>query len=86
MDSWDSAGFAAAKIIITPYLTQDGEPQTRRRSIWERLFSRPWRPLVATETYIPSIPYKGVIQTGTNQYIMHPETYDKLKKELEGQK
>lgn len=61
-------------VIESAYLEEDGEPYTVRRSWRERLFSRPWRPFVATRTVVPKVPYRGAMRIGPNTLLMHPAT------------
>lgn len=75
--------FAGLRIIESPYLEEDGEPVTVRRSWRERLFSRPWRPFVTTRTVIPKIPYRGAVRLNQTTIVMHPATVLELKKSLD---
>lgn len=54
------------------------------RSLKERLFTVPWRPLQKTKYRIETIPSDEFIQYGT-MFIGHPETIRKLKTEIEKQ-
>lgn len=75
--------FLGMRIIQSPYLEQDGEPVQVRRSWRERLFTRPWRPLVKTRTVVPRIPHRGAIQLDANTLVMHPATYHRFRRQLE---
>lgn len=66
--------FAGMKVIYSEFLTQPGEPYEARRSWRERLLTRPWRPLQATRTVTPQVPYKGAFQLDRNTLVMHPQT------------
>ena len=67
------------RVIESVYLEEDGEPVQVRRSWRERLFSRPWRPLVSTRMVIPKIPYRGAVQLDANTLVMHPQTLQQLR-------
>lgn len=71
--------FDGLHIITSPYLEQDGEPYTVRRTWRERLFTRPWRPLISTRVVVPRIPYRGAVQISKTTLVMHPETFRALK-------
>ena len=60
------------RVIESVYLVQDGKPYPVRRTWRERLFSRPWRPLVATRTVIPKVPYQGAVRLNEWTIVMHP--------------
>ena len=67
-----SMTFGGLRVIESEWLTQDGEPVQVRRTWRERLFSRPWRPLQATRTVIPQVPYQGAMTLGRDAVVMHP--------------
>lgn len=75
--------FMGMRVILNNLLEQDGEPYTVRRTWRERLFTRPWRPHVATRTITPKVPYKGAFQIDANTVVMHPETYHQMTKALD---
>lgn len=86
------AGFIDGRmpIIVAPYLTVDGEPYNVRRSLRERLFSRPWRPWVCTRTIVPQIPDPSMYSmldpiSGRQTIVAHPETFKRVKHELANQ-
>lgn len=70
------------RIIESPYLEQDGKPTTVRRSWRERLFGRPWRPLVTTKVVVPRIPFMGAVQFDAHTMVMHPAAVKELKEIL----
>jgi hypothetical protein len=70
------------RIIESAYLEEDGEPYQVRRTWRERLFTRPWRPLVATRTVVPKVPFRGVIQLNATTLVMHPVTLRQLRETL----
>lgn len=74
--------FQGMRVIESTYLEQDGEPYTARRTWRERLFTRPWRPLVRTYTVVPRIPYQGFVQLNATTLVMHPATYRQLRESL----
>jgi hypothetical protein len=71
--------FNGMRVILSPLLEQFGAPYEERRSWWNRLFSRPWRPFQKTRTIIPRVPYEGAYQINKNTLVMHPVTFNKLK-------
>jgi hypothetical protein len=70
--------FWGTRIILNPNLTEAGPPREVPRTWRERLFTLPWRPLVATKWITPQIPMQGGLQIG-DKIMMHPQTYNKLK-------
>lgn len=68
-------------VVLSRYLTIAGEPVTAPRTWRQRLFSRPWRPWVATYTYTPQVPDPKVVRCG-QMFVMHPETWDRLRREF----
>lgn len=74
--------FLGMTVIESTELTVPGPERTARRSWRERLFSRPWRPLVKTRTYTPRLPHPGGVRfenDGRHYLMMHPATYAALK-------
>jgi hypothetical protein len=80
MSELDAMMFRGMRVIESPYLEQDGEPVTVRRTWRERLFSRPWRPLVATRTVVPRVPYRGAMRLDARTLVMHPQMLRELRK------
>lgn len=70
------------RIIESAYLTEPGEPYEVRRTLRERLFSRPWHPFQRTRMVTPQVPMKGGYQLADGTLIMHPETLQRLKRSL----
>ncbi len=71
--------FNGMRVIANAALTEAGEPYEVRRSWKERLFSRPWTPLLSTRTVVPQVPLKGGYQIARDTLMMHPETIRQLK-------
>ncbi len=71
--------FNGMRVITSLWMTEAGEPYQVRRTWRERLFTRPWRPLVATRTIVPQVPMRDVIQLNASTLVMHPETWIILK-------
>jgi hypothetical protein len=71
--------FYGLRIIESVHLVQDGEPYEVRRSWRDRLFTRPWRPLVRTRTVVPKVPYRGALGINSHTVAMHPETARRLR-------
>ena len=67
------------KIITSPYLTEAGEPVEIPRTWKERLFTRPWRPLLRTRTFVPQVPMRGAFQLDDNTIVVHPAILAELK-------
>lgn len=72
------------RVIQSSHLEQDGEPFTVRRTWRERLFGRPWRPLVSTRVVVPKVPYRGALRLNSTTLVMHPETFREMRKHLRG--
>ena len=70
------------RIIEDPNLVQDGKPRVVRRSLRERLFSRPWRPLQRTRTVIPKEPRIEALEIRPGVLVMHPATARALREVL----
>lgn len=83
MNLMDGLGLTGMKVIESTFLTEPGEPEERRRSWRQRLFSRPWRPWKVTETWIPQRPYRGVVKMGRNTLVVHPDTLKQLRRQLD---
>lgn len=71
--------FNGMRVIESVYLEQDGEPYTVTRGWRERLFSRPWRPFVATRIVVPKVPYRGAVRLDANTLVMHPQTLRQMR-------
>lgn len=76
--------FNGMRVIESPYLEQDGEPYTVRRTWRERLFSRPWRPLKATRVVVPRVPYRGAYSLNATTIVMHPAVLRELRQTMRG--
>lgn len=72
--------FHGMRVIESIYLTQSGEPQVIRRTWWARLFTRPWRPFQATYTFVPQVPYRGVVKLNEHTLVVHPAMTEELRK------
>jgi hypothetical protein len=68
-------------IIESMNMTEDGNPVEVSRTWKERLFSRPWRPLKKTYSYIPQIPRTDILIMG-NKAVMHPMVARQLKSDI----
>lgn len=79
LDYHKALSFQGLRVILSPLLTEQGDPVTVRRTWKERLLTRPWRPWQRTRTYTPEIPYRGAVRFGENSVIMHPTTWKNLK-------
>ncbi len=75
--------FNGMRVQTSVWLTEPGDPVTLRRTWRERLFSWPWRPLIATRTVVPQVPKKGAISFA-GQLLMHPETFRQLRDSARG--
>jgi len=56
------------KIITSPHMTY---PKEVPRTLRERLFTRPWKPL--RKTKIIQVPSKEAYQLSEDTFVMHPE-------------
>ena len=77
---------AGMRIIESAYLMEPGEPRVERRTWRERLWSRPWRPWVATRTVIPQVPHRGALRLSDGTLVMHPATVKQLHDTLHGER
>jgi hypothetical protein len=66
------------KVVLDSNLTENGKPYTVKRTWYERLFTRPWRPRQTKRIVVPQVPYKGAMHIN-DTLIMHPETYNLIK-------
>lgn len=65
---------AGVKIVLSVFLTEDERYETLRT--WtERLFSRPWQPLVKTKWAIRQVPARKALILADGTMILHPEIY-----------
>lgn len=69
-------------IIESRYLTEPGAPVQVKRSWRTRLFSRPWQPWRATDTFTPQIPAKAGYMLDAHTMVMHPDTLRALCQQL----
>lgn len=69
------------RVIESPLLT---EPREVRRTWYERLFTRPWRPLGATRTV--QVPSKTIYRIGPDVLLMHPATLRELVESMKVEK
>jgi len=74
--------FNGMRIIQNIWMTEPGDPITVYRTWVERLFTRPWRPWVASRIVIPTVPRKDVLKIGDDILMMHPDTFRALKAQL----
>ena len=74
--------FNGMRVIESVHLTQNGEPYEVRRTWRERLLTRPWRPLQATRTVMPHVPYQGAVRLDRNTLVMHPAVWKQLRETL----
>lgn len=69
------------KIIESRLMVEDGEPYEVKRSWRERLFSRPWRPLLPTRTVVPKVPKREAMLLSDGSLVMHPEIAKMLRQQ-----
>ena len=70
-----------SRVITSTHLTTT--EKVERVGTWkERLFSWPWTPWKRTVTIVRVVPDPGVYRFN-GKYMMHPETYYKLKEKLD---
>ncbi len=70
----DTEGFWGLRVLESPYMEIDGPDVPVRRTWRDRLFSRPWRPWVATRLVRSRIPHPGFARISPTTIVMHPET------------
>lgn len=67
------------KVVLNPLLVLS-TVEVRFRPWWERLFTRPWRPLVHFEKHTVHVPDpNGYVERGT--IFVHPETWARFQEE-----
>lgn len=71
------------RIIENLQMVKDGDPVEVKRTVKERLFTRPWRPFKRTRTVVPKVPRDDAIKLPNGTLVMHPETARKLRKMME---
>ena len=69
--------FTGMRVLESVDCVRDGEPYQVRRRWRDRLFSRPWRPWVATLTVVPKIPHS--LQLGPRTILAHPAIVRRLR-------
>jgi hypothetical protein len=70
--------FAGVKVVTSLWMTES-RTITEKRTIRERLFTRPWRPLQKTKTRTIQVPREdSIMMDGT--IVMHPATLEKFKR------
>jgi hypothetical protein len=77
-------GIHGMRIVEDVNLTEAGAPITVRRTWRERLGTRPWRPLQATKTIVPQVPYRGALKLDAHTLVMHPAMVQELRRLTEG--
>ena len=73
--------FNGVRITEDINMVVPGEPYEKQRTLKERLFSLPWRPLKKTKTITPMVPSKEII-CWENQFVMHPATKQAFLQEM----
>ena len=71
--------FNGIRILESRWLT-DKETHSVRRTWRERLFSWPWHPMQTHKTVVVQVPSKTVLVSNNGTMIMHPDTFEQLKK------
>lgn len=71
--------FSGFRVVLSPSLTEPGEPVQVPRTWRERLFTWPWRPWRTTRTYVPQVPSSQAYRVGDTLYL-HPETWAALRR------
>lgn len=72
----------SVKIVVSLHMIEDGDPCEVPRTWRERLFSRPWQPLMATRTVLPKRPRRDVLKMPDGSLVMHPELAEELKRQV----
>ena len=64
-------------------MTTPGKPVQVKRTIKERLFTRPWRPFTTHRTVVPQLPSNEIVVDSINQVIyVHPVRARQLQQQL----
>lgn len=74
--------YTGITVISDPCMVEAGEPVITKRSLKERLFTRPWRPLMKTSVHVPMIPLKEYRLINGKIY-MHPAIFKEVQVEIE---
>ena len=70
--------FGQYSIITNKFMTYRAR-RIKKRSLKERLFSLPWRPLVSRKVVVIDAPRRRfIIDNNTNSIYCHPEMYEKI--------
>jgi hypothetical protein len=72
-------GFAAVRIIESPWLTESKTVEVQRSRL-ERLFSWPWRPWKRLKSVTIQAPSTTALRLENGTLIMHPETAEAIRK------
>lgn len=76
--------YCGLKILENPILTVPGQSEQVKRTLKERLFSRPWRPFKKYIKVTPMIPDPNYyLDKINNTIIAHPDTARKLMNAIE---
>lgn len=72
--------FNGYRLFENSLLLKDGEPYEVNRTLKERWFSLPWRPLKKNKTIVPKVPSDEMVIDRINKHLyMHPETLKQFK-------
>lgn len=74
--------FDGMLVIEDARMTVAGEPVQVPRSLWERLFSLPWRPFKRTKTITPQVPNDQLVRVG-RALVGHPHTIRRIYEAME---
>lgn len=74
-----SSTVLGAKVYENALLTKPGTPYEVKRTLKERLWSRPWQPLKATTWVTPQVPSSDIFTMPDGSLVMHPETVQLLR-------
>ena len=74
---YSNGSFWGYSVVETAWCTVS-EYREISRSLYERFFTRPWRPLAKTKTVVVQVPHPDVFVMGT-QIFGHPATIAKLR-------
>lgn len=72
------------RIVANHNMVEDGEPIIVHRTWRERLFSRPWRPWMATRTVVPTRPKREFLRIGHSTLMAHPALIEELRRATSG--
>ena len=75
--------FSGVKIVTSLLMVEDGEPYEVKRTLRERIFSLPWRPLQSKRRIVPKVPIRDAMRLHDGTLVMHPDIAKELMRVIE---